>query len=75
LIYRSGAADPLVTVQWLEGGDKARPLLAKPGMYSYPDLSPDGQRLALLSTEVSGEPLVVYDWQRDRMTPLTSRYC
>jgi serine/threonine protein kinase len=71
LISRSGAADSRVTVQWLEGGGKARPLLSKPGMYSYPDFSPDGRHLALLSTEGSGEPLVIYDWQRDRMTPLT----
>ena len=48
LLYRSGGAvGGEVTVQWLDSEGKTRPLLAKPGRYEHPRLSPDGQRLAL----------------------------
>ena len=72
LIYRSGGAGGgLVTIAWLDGAGKVQPLLAKPGTYGRPSMSPDGQRLALEVTEGSGEDIWVYDWQRDTMTRLT----
>jgi Tol biopolymer transport system component len=72
LIYRSsGAGGTLLTVAWLDGSGKAQPLLAKPGIYVNPSLSPDGQRLAVDVTEGSGTDVWVYDWQRDTMTRLT----
>ncbi len=68
LIYRSGGAGGgLLTVAWLDATGKTQPLLAKPGNYRRPSLSPDGQRLAL----ESGTDIWVYDWQRDTMTRLT----
>ncbi len=68
LIYRSGGAGGgLSIVAWLDGAGKVQPLLAKPGAYGRPSLSPDGQRLAL----ESGTDIWVYDWQRDTMTRLT----
>ena len=72
LIYRSGGAGGgLFTVAWLDGAGKTQPLLAKPGTYGRPSMSPDGQRLALEVTEGSGTDIWVYDWQRDTMTRLT----
>ena len=72
LIYRSGGAvGGLLTVTWLDGAGKAQPLLAKPGAYGRPSLSPDGQRLALEVSDGSGADSWVYDWQRDTMTRLT----
>ena len=72
LIYRSGGAGGgLLTVAWLDGAGKTQPLLAKPGDYGRPSMSPDGQRLALDVTEGSGTDIWVYDWQRDTMTRLT----
>ena len=72
LIYRSGGAGGgLLTVAWLDGAGKVQPLLAKPGAYVNPSLSPDGQRLAVNVVEGSGTDLWVYDWQRDTMTRLT----
>ena len=72
LIYRSGGAGGgLLTVAWLDGAGKMQPLLAKPGDYGRPSLSPDGQRLALEVSEGSGTDIWVYDWQRDTMTRLT----
>jgi Tol biopolymer transport system component len=69
LIYRSrGAAGAdLVTVQWLDGAGKTQPLLAKPGGYQRPRVSPDGQRLAL----DDGSDIWVYEARRDTMMRLT----
>jgi Tol biopolymer transport system component len=72
LIYRNGGAGGgLLTVAWLDGAGKVQPLLAKPGAYGRPSVSPDGQRLALEVNEGSGTDIWVYDWQRDTMTRLT----
>jgi Tol biopolymer transport system component len=72
LIYRSGGAGGgLLTVAWLDGAGKVQPLIAKPGNYGIPSLSPDGRRLALDVTEGSGTDIWLYDWQRDTMTRLT----
>ncbi|HYL36063.1 MAG TPA: protein kinase [Bryobacteraceae bacterium] len=73
LVYRKsgGGEAGLLTVAWLDNAGKAQPLLAKPGVYGRPSLSPDGQRLALEVTEGSGTDIWIYDWQRDTMTRLT----
>src|SRR6185369_11288889 len=71
LVYGGGGGTGLFTMQWLDGTGKAQPLLAKPGRYGFPSLSPDGQRLALEVTEGSGTDIWVYNWQRDTMTRLT----
>jgi serine/threonine-protein kinase len=72
LIYRSGGAGgALLTVTWLDGGGKAQPLLAKPGAYGRPSLSPDEQQLAVDVTEESGTDIWLYDLKRDTMTRLT----
>jgi Tol biopolymer transport system component len=72
LIYRSsGSGGELLTVAWLDGVGKEQPLLAKPGVYGRPTMSPDGQRLALDVSEGSGTDIWIYDWQRDTMTRLT----
>jgi serine/threonine-protein kinase len=72
LIYRSGGAGAgLPVVAWLDGAGKTQPLLAKPGLYSNPSISPDGQRLAVDLVEGSGADIWIYDWQRDTMTRLT----
>jgi serine/threonine-protein kinase len=68
LVYRgTGAGDGPATVQWLDSAGKTQPLLAKPGDYLYPTLSPDGNRLALTS---AGD-IWVYEWHRDAMMRLT----
>jgi Tol biopolymer transport system component/predicted Ser/Thr protein kinase len=71
LVYRGGEGNELFTVQWLDGTGKVEPLLAKPGSYERPSLSPDGQRLALEVIEGSSADIWVYDWQPDTMRRLT----
>jgi serine/threonine-protein kinase len=69
LVYRSGGATGanLVTAQWLDALGKTQPMLAKPGVYLRPRLSPDGQRLAL----DDGSDILVYEPRRDTVTRLT----
>jgi serine/threonine-protein kinase len=73
VVYSTGdtAGRGLLTVQWLDSTGKMQPLLAKPGVYGSPRVSPDGSRLALDVTEASGRDVWVYDWQRDTMTRVT----
>jgi Tol biopolymer transport system component len=73
LVYRKATdgADRLTTIQWLDAGGKMEPLLAKPGSYRAPCLSPDGKRLAVEISEGSNRDIWVYDPQRDAMTRLT----
>ena len=72
LAYRNGGGgSELATVQWLDRTGKKQPLLAKPGNYLHPRLSPDGQRLGLLVSDGSSQDLWSYEWQRDTMTRLT----
>jgi Tol biopolymer transport system component/tRNA A-37 threonylcarbamoyl transferase component Bud32 len=72
-VYHSGGAAGagLVTVQWLDNGGKIEPLLAKPGAYERPRLSPDGSRLALDIPAGSNRDIWIYEWKRDTMTRLT----
>ena len=43
LVYLRSA---LSRIEWLDGGDRSRPLLEEPARYFYPRLSPDGRHLA-----------------------------
>jgi serine/threonine-protein kinase len=73
LVYRraSGGTSGIATLQWVDPIGKTEPLLAKPGAYVSPSLSPDGKRIALGVAE-GGPDVSVYDPQRDVMTRLTS---
>ena len=75
-VYQSGnaAANGRLMLQWLDNVGTVHPLLAKPGAYTRPRLSPDGQRLALDLTSGGGRDIRdiwVYEWQRNIMTRLT----
>src|SRR5262249_42631491 len=74
LIYRNGGASgaSFVTVQWLDSSGRLQPLQAKPGSYFHPALSPDGSRLAMSVTDVSGQDIWIYESQRGTMTRLTT---
>jgi serine/threonine-protein kinase len=43
LVCRKGAGFAPMTIQWLDSAGKKQPLLHKPGVYSFPCLSPDGK--------------------------------
>jgi Tol biopolymer transport system component len=71
LVYHSGVVGGGLMVAWLDAAGKTQPLLAKPGVYGRPSLSPDGQLLALEVSDGSGTAIWVYDWRRVTMTRLT----
>ena len=48
IVFESGAsAEGLSTIQWLDESGKTTPVLATPGLYGRPSLSPDGRRVAM----------------------------
>ena len=49
LVYRKSSAGPNRIVAWLDSTGGMEPILAKPGDYSSPRVSPDGKRLALVA--------------------------
>ncbi len=72
VVYRSGAPrGALVTVEWLDAAGNLQPLLAKPGSYLHPRLSPDSQRLALELREGPNTDVWMYYLQRDTLTRVT----
>jgi serine/threonine-protein kinase len=72
LVYQKNASGrPVSTIQWFDSSGPMAPLLAKPGGYKSPRVSPDGKRLALTVQEGGSPDVQVYDWQNDRSTKLT----
>jgi Tol biopolymer transport system component len=67
-VYLGGTSPGTWPLVWLDTTGKTEPLLASPGPYFTPRLSPDGKRLAV---SVAANAIGVYDAQRDTMTPLT----
>jgi len=55
-------------IGWLDSSGGIQPLLAKPGMYTQPRLSPDGRKLSFLG---EGQDVYIYDLDRDTIGRLT----
>jgi len=70
LVYRSTGGG-MLTVQWMDSSGKLEPLIAKPGIYGRPSLSPDGDRLAVEINTSAGAEIFVYEPRRDSMSKLT----
>jgi Tol biopolymer transport system component/DNA-binding winged helix-turn-helix (wHTH) protein len=71
LVYRRGTVTNTLP-SWLYSSGKIEPVLAKPGNYSSPRLSPDGTRLALSAMQDGKQSLWVYDLRRETWNRLTS---
>jgi len=74
MVYRrsnGGASAIMATLHWVDPTGKKEALLAKPGIYANPSLSPDGKRVALMIGEGASSDVWIYDPQRDAMTRLT----
>jgi serine/threonine-protein kinase len=73
LVYLSGQnEDPSYPVLWLDPQGATAPLIAQPGRFSGPRLSPDGRRLAYVNhTGTRGDDLWIYDLRRETPTQLT----
>ena len=68
---KAQAASREGSIHWLDSTGQTRPLLAKPGIYTYLRFSPDGNRLAVAEKKGANSDLWVYEWKRDTMSRLT----
>ena len=72
IVYLSGTAENTAyPMLWLDASGRTTPLLAQPGAYGAPRLSPDGTRLAYTVAGSKGADVWVYDVGRDTPTQLT----
>jgi Tol biopolymer transport system component len=58
-------------MSWLNAAGQTTTLVAQPGLYVGPRISPDGSRLAYTASGSKGGDVWVYDFQRDTPTQLT----
>jgi serine/threonine-protein kinase len=68
-VYAAGkSAAQTWTIDWLDSSGKTQRLMAAPGVYAQPRVSPDGRKLAF--SDATGD-VYVYDLGRDATTRLT----
>jgi eukaryotic-like serine/threonine-protein kinase len=76
LIYLPGSASTDVnnqrTLVWVDREGKEAELLARPNFYKYPNISPDGTRVAFTDYGGKIHDIWVWDWIRGTLTKLTS---
>ncbi len=65
------ASGHVYPISWLNAAGEMKPLVATHGAYSVPKLSPDGKRLAYVSTTPKGSDVWVYDVEQDTNWQLT----
>src|SRR5215216_1192636 len=73
LVYRKGAESALSVVDWIDRAGTRTMLLAKPGRYAWPRVSPDGRRLAVTATESGAANILVHDPQKGDTSRITRR--
>jgi Tol biopolymer transport system component len=63
-MYVQRRAPSLRSILWLDAAGRTQPLLAKPGEYSYPVLSPNGKQLAFLQQAGGNRDIWIYELDR-----------
>jgi serine/threonine protein kinase/Tol biopolymer transport system component len=73
LVYRAGAVDAKVEMTWFDRRGEKIGAVGQPGIYGDPDISPDGNRLAVVaaSSDSSTSDVWVYDLKRGTGSRLT----
>ena len=77
LVYRTGGAEALRILQWLDAGGKAESLGLEPAYYIMPIVSPDGTRMAYIMSQGSSQDVWTYDPARaikSRLAPGQNAY-
>jgi serine/threonine-protein kinase len=69
-LHRQAAANAY-PISWLNSSGQMTPLIAEPGAYAAPRVSPDGSRLAYTAAGSKGGEVWVYDLRRNTPTQLT----
>jgi len=70
LLFRRGEPD-LKIVEWVDESGNAQPIVATPGQYGFPVLSPDGKQLAMTIRDDKASQIWIYDLQRGSRNRLT----
>jgi serine/threonine-protein kinase len=65
LVYRR---NDVATLQWIDGVGRTEPILSKPSHSVWPRVSPDGQRIALTTTEGGETTVWIHDLKTGRAT-------
>ena len=71
LVYLGEGTSADAPVNWMDRDGKITPLRATSALWSNPQFSPDGRRLALEIADGKQAHVWVYDWARDILTRLT----
>ena len=75
LVYLPGTSRPDAsdqrTLVWVDWNGKEEPLAAPPNGYAFPQISPDGARVALSVGPLNNEDIYVWDVVRKTLTRLT----
>ena len=61
-----------VPIQWMDRQGATRSMRAVPAFYNHPRFSPDGRRLAVEIREGRQVDVWVYEWERDKISRLTT---
>jgi serine/threonine-protein kinase len=69
LYLASSGATQKWRVDWLDASGNTQPLIATPGIYTVPRVSPDGKELAFIGGDTGPQ---VYDLEREQTTRITS---
>ena len=64
LLYIPQKAASVSTIVWLDAMGRMEPLLAKPGSYSFPAVSPDGKQLAFLQRTGGNTDIWIHELER-----------
>jgi serine/threonine-protein kinase len=71
MLYRTGRTSGLSTVQWVNDTGKTEALGIEAATYSFPRLSPDGSRLAVVVRQGASADILIRDLNRGSTTSLT----
>jgi serine/threonine-protein kinase len=70
-LHRQTGTSSTHLISWLNSSGQVTPLIAQPGIYGAPRVSPDGSRLAYTTVGSKGGEVWVHDLHRDTPTQLT----
>ncbi|MDA2939052.1 hypothetical protein MYX75_12425, partial [Acidobacteria bacterium AH-259-A15] len=71
LVYIQGTGEIETTLLWVDRKGKEEPLATEPRNYSWPRVSPDGARLAIIVRDAGNRDVWIYDLARKTFTRLT----
>jgi Tol biopolymer transport system component len=69
LVYRRNSG---AVVQWLDESGRAEPIVAKPGYFVWPQLSPDGNQLAITTMEGGAATVSIHDLRTKQVRTATT---